>query len=175
MRILLPLIVLSVGLMCALSASPVAHAQGNLWRIGTSDDRTVIATVAMDHTGSGGTIVTMLNVGFNAQRGCRAELGFAMLKSATYGDAVGKQSPPRTEPIVLMVDGVRVVTPAPTLVKYDNGFEAVFAADTIIVQALSAGTIATVRILSGTPTFEVPISGAGAAITQAQRQCAATR
>ena len=164
-----------LGLTCVFLAGPIAHAQGNLWQVQTSNDKTVTATVTAEQVGSGGTIMTLLNVGFNAQRGCRAELGFAMLKGAAYGETVGKQSPPRTEPIVLMVDDVRVVTPAPTLIKYSNGWEAVSAADTTIVQAISAGTKATVRILSGTPTFELSISGAGAAIMQAQRQCAATR
>ena len=140
------------GLMCALSTDSTAHAQENLWKIQTSDDRTVVATVAMDHAGVGGTIVTLLNIGFNAKRGCRAELGFAILKSGIYGEVVGKQSPPRTQPIMLMVDGARVVTPAPILVKYDNGWEAVSAADSTIVQSLSTGTTATVRILSGTPS-----------------------
>jgi hypothetical protein len=162
----------SSGLLIAMWAGSVAHAQVNIWQVGISDDGTVTATAASDHTGSVGTVVTMLNVGFNRKRGCRAELGFAVLKGATYGEPVGKQSPPRTEPIMLAVDGVQVSTPAPILVKYDNGFEAVFPADTLIVQALSSGTIARVRLVTGTPTFEFSISGARAAITQAQRQCA---
>ena len=70
-----------------------------------------------------------------------------------------------------VVDGVQVSTPAPILVKYDNGFEAVFPADTLIMQALSSGTVARIRLLTGTPMFEFSISGARAAIAQAQRQC----
>lgn len=162
------------GLACALSVG-VAHAQANFWQVQTSDDGTVIATAGATQTGSDGTIVTLLNIGFNGQRGCRAELGFAVLKGTTYGKAIGKQSPPRTEPILLMVDGARVATPAPTLVKYDNGWEAVSAAAGTILEAISAGTTASVRILPGTPLFQLPISGAGAAITQAQRECANSR
>jgi hypothetical protein len=80
-------------------------------------------------------------------------------------------SPPHTEPVSLVVDQNPVATPAPVLVKYDNGVEAVFAASRQIVQALVAGTTATVQIVPGTPRFEFPIAGAGAALDAARRQC----
>ena len=165
------LAILSFGVMIAVGAGSVIHAQINVWHVSTSDDGTVIASAASDRAGDVGTVVTMLNVGFNGKRGCRAELGFAVLKGATYGEPVGKRSPPRTEPIMLEVDGVQLPTPAPTVVQYDNGFEAVFSANTTIVQALSLGSIAKARLLSGAPIFEFSLSGARAAIAQAQRQC----
>lgn len=164
-----------LAMMFLLPVSSFAYARESLWQIHTGDDGTVVATIAIDQTGSLGTIMTLLNVGFSVQRNCRAELGFAMLKGPAYGEAIGKQSPPSTHAISLTVDGALIITPAPTLVKYDNGWEAVSATDTTMMRALSLGTIATVRMLSGTPTFEFPISGAGAAIALAHRKCVAAQ
>lgn len=160
-----------IGVLVYLGAALNAYAQESLWRLQTSDDRTVTATIAMDHPTSGATIVTLLNVGFSPKTKCQAEVGIAMLKGSSYGNPVGRMSPPRTEPVSLMVDQTRVATPAPFLVKYDNGLEAVFPADQRIIQALIAGITATVQIVSGTPKFEFPIAGAGAIIAKAQRQC----
>lgn len=161
----------SLGLTIALGAGSVTHAQIDTWQVSTNDDGSVIASSASYHAGNPGTVVAILDVSFNGKRGCRAELGFAVLRGATYGELVGKQSPQRTEPIILEVDGVQLPTPAPTLVEYDNGVKAVSSASATIVQALSLGTIAKVRLSSGTPPFEFSISGARAAIAQAQRRC----
>ena len=78
--------------MIAMLAGSVAYAQANIWQVGTSDDGTVTATAASDPAGRVGTVITMLNVGFNRNRGCRAELGFAILKGATYGELERKPS-----------------------------------------------------------------------------------
>lgn len=154
------------------TASVSAHAQKGLWAIRVSDDGTVVASIAMDHPGaSGTTITTLMNVGFGPKGGCQPEIGFAILKGEGYGKIVGKMSPPRTEPVSLKVDQKSVPTQAPFLVKYGNGLEAVFPADRQVVEALAAGTTATVQIVSGTPKFEFPISGAGAAMAEARRLC----
>lgn len=165
------LAIVSFGLISAIEAGSVTRAQGDIWQVRTNADGTVIASAASDHAVDVRTVMTVLSVGFNVKRGCRAELGFAVLNSAHYGELIGKQPPPRAEPIMFEVDGVQLPTPGPTLVKYDNGFEAVSSANATIVQALSLGTIARVRLTSGTPTFELMIAGGGTAIAQAQRQC----
>ena len=165
------LAILNFSLISAIGGGSVTGAQVDTWQIRTNADGTVIASAASDHAVDVGTVVTILSVGFNVKRGCRAELGFAVLSSANYGEPIGKQSPPRSEPIIFEVDGVQLPTPVPTLLKYDNGLEAVFSANVTILQALSLGTVAKVRLFSGTPTFEFSISGAGTAIAQAQRQC----
>jgi len=161
-----------IGTFACLLTAFGAHARQSSWTVQASDDGTVVARVAMDHRGTTGTtIMTVLNVGYGRKNGCQPEFGIAMLKGSGYGSPVGKISPPSTEPITLVVDESRVPTPAPFLVKYDNGIEAVFAASPEIVQALVAGTTATVQIVSGTPTFEFPLTGAGAALDAARRQC----
>jgi len=98
-----------------------------------------------------------------------------MLKGAYYGNPIGKILPTQTEPVKLIVDEAKVATPAPFLVKYDNGLEAVFPADVRIIRALAIGTMATIQIVSGTPKFEFPIAGADVAIAQAQRECISNR
>lgn len=154
------------------TASVSARAQKSLWDIQVSDDGTVVASIAMDHPGASGTaIVTLINVGFGPKGGCQPEIGIAMLKGEGYGKPIGKISPPHTEPVKLTVDQKPVPTQAPFLVKYDNGLEVVFPADRQVLDALATGTTATVQIVSGTPRFEFPITGAGNAIAEARKRC----
>lgn len=154
----------------------VVRAQQSPWRVSTSDDGTVLAALAMDHPEVlGATILTVMTIGFEPQAGCHAEVGVAVLKGREFGSPVGRISPPRTEPVSLTVDGSLIPTPAPFLVKYDNGWEAIFLADRKIFQALITGRTATVQIVSGTPKFEFPIAGAAVAVSAAQQQCMSSR
>src|ERR1700676_2150039 len=90
------------------SAAVGADAQESLWKVQKNDEGTVVATVAMDHPEVSGSIVTLLNVGFGTRNGCRAEVGIAILKGGSYGSTLGKLSPPKTEPISLSVDEIKV-------------------------------------------------------------------
>jgi hypothetical protein len=156
-----------------LMIGSAACAQGTPWRIQNSDDETVTATVATAQTGRAGDLIsTLLTLGFNKKTQCRQmEFGIAALQGSGYGEPIGKISPPRTEPISLDVDGRSIDTPLPFLVKYDNGYEAVFAATDEVTEAIMYGKVAIIQIVSGTPRFEFPISGAGVAIAEAQRKC----
>jgi hypothetical protein len=69
------------------------------------------------------------------------------------------------------VDKTPITTPAPFIVKYDNGLEAVFAISQPIMQALTNGTTATAQLVPGTPKLEFPIYGARAAFDKALRDC----
>jgi hypothetical protein len=161
-----------------IAAAPAAGAQAHndLWRIETSDDGTVVANLAMDHPRASGTvIITVMNIGFGPKDGCQPEVGVAVLKGSGYGNSVGKVSPAQTEPMSLWVDGELIPTPAPFLVKYDNGLEAVFSAGQRVVRALTAGTTASVQIVPGTPRLVFPLAGAGRASSQALNECIAPR
>ena len=161
-----------LAVMCGTPAS----AQGSLWGVQTSDDGTVVASIVTDHpTATGTMVVSMLNIGFGPTRGCQPEIGIALLKGSGYGNPIGKMPPAQTEPVNLVVDQRLVSTPAPFLVKYDNGLEAIFPADAQILQSLAIGTTATVQIVSGTPRFDFPITGAGDAIANARRECLSSR
>lgn len=116
-----------------------------------------------------------MNVGFAPKDGCQAELGIAMLKGNGYGTPVGRLSPPHTEPISFAVDKIPITTPAPFVVKYDNGLEAVFSADQSIMQAIANGTTATAQLVPGTPRVEFPISGARTAFDEALHECQLNR
>jgi hypothetical protein len=164
----------SILILAFTLSAATLHAQESQWQIQTSGDGTILATIATDHPTATGTFMTVLSVGFGKGDGCIAELGLAILKGNGYGRPIGKTVPSQNEPMELMIDQVPLVTPAPFVVVYSNGAEALFAADQSIVQALLKGAIADVRIIPGTPTFEFSISGASAAIDEAHRRCVAS-
>lgn len=97
-------------------------------------------------TASGPEVFSLLNIGFGPKDDCKAEVGIALLKGREYGAPVGRISPPRTEPVSLSVDDHLIPTPAPNLIKYDNGLEVVFLADGSVFQALISGTTATDKL-----------------------------
>ena len=158
----------------ALVWSTAALAQSSAWQVQRSDDGSVVASLGMEYPSSQGvTILGLLNVGFGARDRCQPEIGVALLKGRHYGSAVGRISPPRTEPISLVINGVEIPTPAPFLVKYDNGLEVLFPGDPRILEALLGGSTAVVQIVPGTPQLTFPIAGGGEAIAEADRECAA--
>ena len=147
------------------------YAQDTLWRVQRSDDGTIVAIVALDHATATGTLASLMNVGFAPKNGCQPELGIAMLKGNGYGTPVGRISPPHTKPISLSVDKIPITTPAPFVVKYDNGLETVFAANESIMEAIANGTTATAQLVPDTPRLEFPISGARTAFNEALHEC----
>jgi hypothetical protein len=156
--------------------STAAVAQSSAWQVQRSDDGTVVASVGVDYPGGQGvTILGLLNVGFGTRDGCQPEIAVALLKGAHYGSAVGRISPPRTEPMSLVIDGMSVATPAPYLVKYDNGLEVLFPGDQRTVDALASGSTAVVQIVPGSPRLMFPIAGASDDMEEAQRECQAAR
>jgi hypothetical protein len=158
--------------VCAMTIFlATAYAQDSLWKVQRSDDGTVLATVAIDHAIATGTLISLMNVGFAPKGGCQPELGIAMLKGNGYGTPVGRLSPPHTEPISFAVDKTPITTPAPFVVKYNNGLEAVFSANQSIMQAIANGTMATAQLVPGTPRVEFPISGARTAFDEALHEC----
>lgn len=164
------------ALVAAVAALSHAWAQTATWQVHKADDGTFLATMPIDHpTTTGAIILTSLNIGFGRKNGCQPELGVAMLKGTGFGSPVGRVSPPRTEPITLLVDRSHVSTPAPFLMKYDNGLEVVLPVPQDTLETLAAGKTATVQIVTGTPRLEFPLAGIRAAMTEALRQCKATR
>ncbi len=165
----------SIGMIaaCMAATGSAAVAQESAWRVSMSDDGTVVASVSMMHTGMNGeTLSTVLNVGFDRKTQCKTvEFGVAALRGSGYGDPIGRLSPPRTEPIDLDVDGRSVETPLPYLVKYDNGFEAIFVAGPDVIHSISTGRVAIAQIVPGSPRFEFPIYGGSDAISEAQQRC----
>ena len=163
------------ALLILVSATTIfstkAYAQDTLWKVQRSDDGTVVTTLALDHAIATGTLVSLMNVGFAPKNGCQPELGIALLKGNGYGTPVGRISPPHTEPVSLVVDNIPITTPAPFVVKYDNGLEAVFAASQSIMQSIANGTTATAQLVPGTPRVEFPISGARTAFAEALHEC----
>jgi hypothetical protein len=158
--------------VCAMTIFiTTAYGQDTLWKVQRSDDGTVVATVAIDHAIATGTLISLMNVGFDPKHGCQPKLGIAMLKGNGYGTPLGRLSPPHTEPISFSVDKVLISTPAPFVVKYDNGLEAVFSANQSIMQAIGNGTTASAQLVPGTPRVEFPISGAGSAFDEALHEC----
>jgi hypothetical protein len=64
-----------------------------------------------------------------------------------------------------------IPTPAPVYVKYSNGVEVTFMANSTEVDALSHGSNATAQMMPGSPTFLFNLSGAPDAIAKAKQQC----
>jgi hypothetical protein len=167
-------IVSGFAVMCVASWWSAAQADPTFWKVQTSADRTVVASLILQHPNSQGKErVTVLNIGFGPGGGCAPEVGMAVLKGDGYGNPVSKILPSQTKPIDFMIDDRSFSTPAPFIVEYDNGFEALFPANSAILAALSTGTIAVIQLTPSTPRFEFPISGAGDAISDAHGKCMA--
>lgn len=122
---------------------------------------------------SGGKFLTQLNIGFGPRVGCLPEFSIAVLKGDGFGKKLSQTMPPNTDPINLMIDNIPIKTVLPVLVRYDNGWEAVLLADEQVVLAFAAGTTARIQMMANTPVFEFPITGARAAMIEAQEQCKA--
>lgn len=149
-----------------------AHAENASWGIQKTNNDTIVAYSAHDHQGPNGPLIVLLNVGFDPSDGCQSEIGVAILAGkAAYGKPVGKVTPANTVPIDLKVDGKPVATPAPLVIKYDNGWEMIFKSTPQILRVLENGTAVVVQLVPDSPKFGFPISGARDAFARGLTIC----
>lgn len=150
----------------ALSASP--------WVVDTSDDGTVVASLTLDHVNQRNpNIIAVLTVGFNAKNVCHGEIGTALLSGNGYGQPIGKVDSSKTDIMTMRIDSNSEWQVHPSLIKYENGWEALFNATDALLAQLRSGSFADSRIVPEFPTIEFPLSGAASAIGEAEATCLA--
>jgi hypothetical protein len=127
------------GLHAAKSASP--------WTVNTSDDGTVVASLTLDHVSQrNSNMLAVFNVGFGTKTMCRGEIGTALLSGGGYGRPIGSDDPSKTDVMVVRVDANSEWQVHPFLVKYENGWEALFNATDALLAQLQSGSFAYSRI-----------------------------
>jgi hypothetical protein len=147
----------------ALSASP--------WVVDTSDDGTVIASLTLDHVShKDPNVIAVLTVGFGRKNVCHAEIGTALLSNG-YGHPIRRVDASKTDLMVMRIDSNSEWQVHPFLMKYDNGWEALFNATDALLAQLRSGSLAYSRIIPEAPTIEFPLAGADSAIGEAQATC----
>jgi hypothetical protein len=144
------------------------------WIVQTDDDGAMVASLMLDHINQNNpNIIAVFNVGFAAKTHCQGEIGTALLSGAGYGQPVGRVDPSKTDIMVMRVDSNSEWAVHPFIVKYQNGWEALFNATDVLLAQLQLGSVAYSRIVPDSPTIEFPLAGAASAIDEARTTCLA--
>lgn len=144
------------------------------WTVETDGDGATVASLTLDHVNQGNlNMLAVFNVGFAAKTHCHGEIGTALLSGAGYGRPVGRVDPSKTDVMAVRVDSNSEWAVHPFIVKYQNGWEALFNAPDPLLAQLQSGSTAYSRIAPNTPTIEFPLAGAASAIDEARTTCLA--
>jgi hypothetical protein len=156
----------------AFGLAPYAALAASPWVVNTSDDGTLVATLTLDHVSQRNpNIVAVFTIGFGTKNMCHGEIGTALLTGNGYGQPIGRVDASRTDVMRVRVDTNDEWQVHPFLMKYENGWEALFNATDALLAQLRSGSIAYSRITAEAPTIEFPLTGASSAIGEAQTTC----
>jgi len=115
----------------------------------------------------------LLTISFETALKCVPTVGVAYLKGLRYGAFKG--SGMSDETMTVRIDADQPLKETPTLMEYDNGFEAILPPNAALAERIFRGQSLQAWPLSGIPAVEFTLQGAADAAKKPRERCAAAK